>query len=46
MGRKKKTRKIIKVKRRKRAKKKQGKVVTGKLAGQDTLKTTDEKILG
>ena len=44
MGRKKKTRKIKKVKRSKRAKKKQGKVVTRKLAGQDTLKTTDEKI--
>ena len=44
MGRKKKTRKIKQVKRSKRAKKKQGKVVTRKLAGQNTLKTTDEKI--
>ena len=44
MGRKKKTRKIKNVKRSKRANKKQGKVITRKLAGQDTLKTTDEKI--
>ena len=44
MGRKKKIKKIKKVKRRKRAKKEQEKVVIRKLVGQNTLKTTDERI--